>query len=77
MPVKLQLQRDLLPQLHHAGHGRVLVVPRHHVAGHCLAQRLGRVEIGKALGQVQGGAIGGQSRHPGKNGGADVGQLAL
>ena len=76
-PVKVQLGGDRLPQAEDAGHGRVLVVAGHDVPGKRLPQCGGRIEVRKALGQVQRAALGSQCRHPGEYRGAHPGQLAL
>ena len=70
------LGRHLLAQRRQAGHRAVLVAPLQHMAGHGLAQRLRAVEIGKALGQVDGADFSGELGHAGEDGGADIGQLA-
>ncbi len=69
------LHRDLLAQGRQSGHRCVLVVSRHDVAGQCLAQRVGAIEIGKALGEIQRTGVRGQLGHGGEDGRANVGQF--
>ncbi len=73
----LDLLRHLLAQGRQAGHRRVLVVPGGDMPAYRLAQLRRAVEIGKALGEVDRATLGGQLRHAGEDGGADIRQLAL
>ena len=74
---RLHLGRNGLAQRRHAGHGRVLVQAALHGVGHGIDQARVALEIGEALAQVDRTFFGGQRRHDGEDGGADVGQAAL
>lgn len=69
------LGRHLLAQRRQAGHRGVLVVARHDVPRKGFAQRLGTIEVGKALGEIQGTGVGSELRHGGEDGRADIGQF--
>ena len=47
--VKVQVGGNLLPQVEHAGHRRILVVPGHNMLPDSFAKRLGGIEVRKAL----------------------------
>ena len=64
---------DRPTQLGHARPRRVLVVPRRHRIAHGLQQLRVALEIGEALAQVDRAVFGGQLRHHGEDGGADLG----
>src|SRR5690606_32100272 len=70
-----ELRGDLLAQLGHADHRRVLVVPRGHVIRNEILELPRRVEIGKALRQINRSELPRAIRHHREDGGADVGEL--
>ena len=69
------LGRHLLTQHRQACHGGVLVMTEGDVLTHCIEQTLRTIEIGKTLGQIERAGFGGELRHGGENGRADVWQL--
>jgi hypothetical protein len=71
------LAGDRLAQRGHAAHHRVLVVAGLHRPGQCIDQAPGHREIRKALAQVDRAVLGGQLRHHGEDGGADLRQFGL
>ncbi|MNJ63626.1 hypothetical protein D3C77_595410 [compost metagenome] len=70
------LGRHLLAQGRQAGHRAILIVAGTDRPACRIEQGLGAVEIGKTLGQVQGAGLRGELGHGGKDGRADVRQLA-
>ncbi|MNS97856.1 hypothetical protein D3C72_1322050 [compost metagenome] len=70
------LGRDLLAQGGQSGHWAILVVSSTDMPAYGIEQGLGAIEIGKTLGQVQGAGLRGELGHGGKDGRADVRQLA-
>ena len=70
------LARHRLAQRRHAGHRRVLVQARAHRGVHRVEQRRVAVEVGEALAEVDRAVLGGQRRHHGEDGGADLRQAA-
>ncbi|MCY1417237.1 hypothetical protein D9M71_327660 [compost metagenome] len=70
------LVRHLLAQGRQAGHRAVLVMSGTDMPADRIEQCLRAVEIGETLGQVQGAGLRGELGHGGKDGRADVRQLA-
>ncbi|MNN74737.1 hypothetical protein D3C81_1909680 [compost metagenome] len=70
-----RLGGDGFAQRRDARHVRVLVMAFGHRAGHQRAQRRIRIEVRKALAQVDGLVFDGQAAHHGEDGGADVGKF--
>ena len=67
---------DGLAQCGQAGHGGVLVLPLADGARQQVTERLGNVEVGKALPQVHRAGVRGELRHHGEDRGADVRESA-
>ena len=74
---RLNLAGHGLAQGQGAGHGRVLVEPAAHGAGHLLYQGRVAVEVRKALAEVDRLVLSGQRGHDGEDGGADLGEPGL